>query len=109
MTMTTSDILWSIGTFFACLGAVLIILESLPRRKRSHLHLLMRDPHKSPGKPHQSSDRNSTGKDMSRGFFYGTSTPVNPKTMTRDAMKYQSKWSHCPPIGQDSNESQGTP
>lgn len=69
MNMTTSDILWSIGTFFACICGVLIILESLPRRKRSHLHLLMRDPQQTPGKPQQSSDRNSSGKDMSRGFF----------------------------------------
>ena len=97
-----SDILWFLFTGIACVLAVFACLPT-PRRKRSHLHLLMRAPH-TPGVESIQEPSAESGTGKRRDFFHGQSTSVNPKTLSREAMKYQSQWRNCPPIGQGRDE-----
>lgn len=97
-----SDILWSLFTGLACVLAVFACLPT-PRRKRSHLHLMMRDT-TTPGAESSSEPSAESGTGKRPGFFHGQSTPENQKTLSREAMKYQSQWSNCPPISNGRDE-----
>lgn len=70
-----ADILWSAFTAVAC---VLVVFACLPtrRRKRSHLHLLMRAP-QTPGAESIQEPSAESGTGKRRDFFHGQSTPEN--------------------------------
>jgi len=72
-----SDILWSLFTAAACVLAVFACLPT-PRRKRSHLHLLMRAP-QTPGAESSSEPSAESGTGKRPGFFHGQSTPTETK------------------------------
>ncbi len=73
-----ADIAWSIFTFACCILGASMLIESAPRRKRSHLHLLMRAP-QNPGAESNREPSAESGQGKRLGFFYGASTPVEPK------------------------------
>jgi hypothetical protein len=68
-----SDILWSLFTAAACVLAVFACLPTR-RRKRSHLHLMMRAP-PTPGVESSSEPSAESGTGKRPGFFHGQSTP----------------------------------
>ena len=72
-----SDILWALFTGIACVLAVFACLPT-PRRKRSHLHLMMRDT-PTPGVESSSEPSAESGTGKRPGFFHGQSTPTETK------------------------------
>lgn len=73
-----ADILWTIGTGFACFLAVFALLQPFPRRRRRHWHLI--SPRRNAGSPTPGALRDLSrpadpiGAGERRGFSCSTTT-----------------------------------